>query len=159
MTDPRAAQALEYIKEQIRDLEARLAELRGAANGIARAAGLPPVYGVSPTTTPPGLPAVTIPLAQLKQVTPGQFAQYDTLAEAARAFFEWRGRALGFCSLTEIHDCLVDGGAPFRRKGEAARDELRIALGQDREIARLRNDYYGLARWQKKERTSPPSEG
>ncbi len=158
-SDPRAAQAIDFIKEQVRELEDRLAELRSTANGLARAAGLPPVYGAQATTpasAPPTKSSGGISLATLKQVTQGQFSHCETLGEAARAYFEWRGRAAGFVSLSELHDALVDGGAIFRRKGDAARDELRIALGQEREVLRLRNDYYGLARWQKKERTPIP---
>lgn len=148
--DPRAAQALEYIEEQIRDLEARIAELKGAANGVARAAGLPAVYapsGARIESGPEPPPATMVEVGEVRaSITPGQFAGYPTLAEAAKAFFVWRGRALGFVSLDELLSNLTTGGAPFRRK-DAARDELRISLGQDKEIARLRNDYYGLARW------------
>ena len=149
-SDPRAAQAIEFIQEQVRELETRLVELKNTANGLARAAGLSPVYGPPPPVSSGG-----IPVAQLKQVTAGQFAHCETLAEAARVYFEWRGRAAGFVSLGELHDALIDGGAGFKRKGDAARDELRIALGQDRDVLRMRNDYYGLARW-KKDRTPVP---
>lgn len=151
VADPRAAQAIEYIQEQIRDLEARIVELKSAANGVARAAGLPAVYGAAGEAVgeskPEPPPATMVEVGEVRaSIVPGQFAGYPTLAEAAKAFFTWRGRALGFVSLDELLASLTTGGAPFRRR-DAARDELRISLGQDKEIARLRNDYYGLARW------------
>jgi hypothetical protein len=156
MTDPRAKNAIEFIREQVDELEQRLRELKLTANSVARAAGLPPVYGMA-TAAQFGAAPPAMQIA--KPISPDQFAAFTSPSLAARAFLAFRGKSFGAVSLDEICDALVAGGYPSARDDEESKLALRLALGKDTELARLKNGYYVLAAWLKRDRTKTPTAG
>jgi len=156
MADPRAEQAIAYIREQVARLESQLAELRASGNLIARQAGLAEPYPTASSGKRAATPSIG-ELAVAKVPAPGQFAAMNTLAEAAVAYFEWRGRTLGAVSLEDLRDGLVTGSCPGVARDEAAVKRLHDLLGNDPRFGRLKNGYYALAGWVK-DRTKPPNE-
>jgi hypothetical protein len=157
MTDPRAQNAIEYIQEQVEQLELRLRELKLSANSLARTAGLPPVYLEVEGREPRRAPATQMVVE--KPIEPDQFATSASSTMAARSYLGWRGRALGAASLDEICSALVKGGFPGATEDDESRQELRLALGKETEIVRLKNGYYVLAAWLKRDRTKTPVTG
>src|SRR4051794_20522748 len=104
MTDRRVVDAIEFIREQVQDLERKISQLKGTANQLAVAAGLPPEFEDAEA-----------PKQTQRAIKPDQFAVYSAPSTAARAYFEWRGKDRGAASFEEIHDALVTGGYPFER--------------------------------------------
>ena len=155
--DPRAESAIEFIREQVDELEQRLRELKLTANSIARAAGLPSVYGMATAAQFGAGPPATVQIE--KPIAPDQFASCASLALAARAFLAFRGRSFGAATLDEVCTALVAGGFPDARDDDDGKLALRLALGKDSEIARLKNGYYVLSAWLKRDRTKTPTIG
>jgi len=70
------------------------------------------------------------------------------MAGLARAFLEWRGQSKGAATVDAIYDALHRGGYSFGNVSASdAKNNLRIAMGKDREVRRLPNGHYGLWDW------------
>jgi hypothetical protein len=141
--DDKVMSALEVLKERVARSEATTADLKRAANALAMAEGLPPIYTeiVDPSRASFGLRA-------------DEFANQATPGAAARAFLKLRSQA---ASLDEIHDALIRGGFAFGEGVGDTKAALRIALGKDANVHRLPNGAYGLLEWypaKKRERQS-----
>lgn len=152
MSDPRAEEAIAFIREQIAQLETQIEGLRTSANNIARAAGLTPPYPGSRGATP-----TVGEMAVAKIPAPGQFAAHANLGDAIVAYFEWRGKALGAVSIDDLLIALCVGNFPGFTRDERSTEILREVLATDPRFSRLRNGYYGPAVWLK-DRTKPPNE-
>lgn len=138
MADDRANGAIELLKEMIDKLLAEVAEKKKMANQFAEIAGLPKVYDdIDEPQQTAG--------ANLR---PDMFANFSAPSAAARAFLEWRTAAKGATTADVIYEALVKGGYSFGASNASdAKNNLRIAMGKDREVRRLPNGAYGLWDW------------
>jgi hypothetical protein len=132
--------ALAVMQELIETKLAEAADLKKAANSLARSVGEPEPYNDVLVEAAPTGGAV--------RLRPDEFASERAPASAARAYLAVRGRSRGAATADDIYDALVHGGYDFGGAKETdAKGGLRIALAKDTKVHRLPNAHYGLREW------------
>jgi hypothetical protein len=135
MADDRFAGAIDALKETIDDLLRQVAEKKMMANSLAQMGGMDPIY------TDIEQPAEATSAGAIRS---DQYSNFPGPSAAARAYLESR-RKSGATTIDNIFDALERGGFAFQPGDQ--KNNLRIALGKDREVRRLPNGTYGLWVW------------
>jgi len=140
MTDKRATDALDLMREKVEEAEALVRERKRAANVMASALGLDVPYE--------SVEHEAASVGTRLRVKPDEFASFTTPSAAAHRLLEIRGKERGATTLDDAFETLTAGGYRFdTRDPEQGKAGLRIALGKDVRFHRLANGYYGLATW------------